>query len=430
MDKIMIPEILGIICSFLDTKDVRRFRLCCKAFADVGACYAYRNVVFFLHQGDFDVLERISLDPIASKNVRSLVYINYLLSDRKLSLDDFRQSYATRRQFEKFFARSRGIPLSPLVDAAQLERSHAEYEMLYQQQQKMLRAQSDYERIRDAVSRFPALQEVVMTNEDWFWTSRKTPFGFNLGIAASHLLPVGCRHLDALLAAVAAADNVHLKKLSAGLLSWKYFQKPRAELGRTLSLLADLTCLELMIDCTDYTSQCSELLGTGLLRGFLKSLTKLQTLHVVFTCDAENDVEYEHAPRLDDIVDPKHRWDDLDSLTLGYVTSERQELLSILKRHRGTLRELCLQDVFFRSTSWLMFLPKVRRTMDLDDACLCGELHGVEEPLGHEEFWDLAEQRDLREDVNDYLVNDNIRRCPLNKRNLAELDEFDFAPMF
>ncbi|KAI6091725.1 hypothetical protein F4821DRAFT_225444 [Hypoxylon rubiginosum] len=428
MDKIMIPEILGIICSFLDIKSVRRFRLCCKAFAHVGACYAYRNVVFFLHHGDLDMLNRISLDPIASKNVRSLVYMNYTLGRRKMGREDFRQCYSTMRHFEKFLARQRGLAPAPPMDHNDLSKLYEEYEATLEQQEKILQANTDFSRIREAVSRFPALQEITMSSDSWFWSGKNTPFKSSLGLAAGLLEPMGCRHLDSLLAAVSEAD-IKLKKLSAGILSWQFFQKPLAKLGQSLSLMTDLTSLQLTIETTDDTEQCKQLLGTGLLRGFLKTLTKLQTLHIVFTCDSEYDLDL-YAPRLDDIIDRAHRWDDLDSLTLGYVTCERQELMSILKRHKNTLRELCLQDIFFRTTSWLTFLPKVRRTMDLDHACLCGELHGAEEPFGHQEFWDLDEQSDLREDVNDYLVNDNIRRCPLNNRNLIDWDEPGFAPMF
>ncbi|XXG96352.1 Subunit of heteropentameric Replication factor C (RF-C) [Hypoxylon texense] len=407
---ILIPEILGIICSFLDIKDVRRFRLCCKAFADVGACFVHRNIVFFLHHGDFEMLQRISLDPVASKNVRSLVYSNQVLVTPKLTWERFRSSYATLRHLEKCMGRYRNIPPTPLIGVWQLLKLYEDYEITIDQQEKIMQANADFSHIREAISRFPALQEVTVSSGGWFWDGKKTPFDSCLGLGVNLLEPVGCRHLDALLAALFEAD-IKLKKLTAGVLSWHFFQKPRAQLGQALSLLTDLTCLELMIDTTGNTSQCQQLLDTGLLRGFIKSLTKLQTLHVVFTWDLNYDKRY--LPRLEDIIDPKYRWDDLDSLTLGNVSCERQELMSVLKRHKNTLRELCLQDIHLRSTSWLVLLPKVRRTMDLDHACMCGVLYGMTEPLGYEEYFDLEEQRFLRDDLNDYLVNDNIRRCPL-----------------
>ncbi|KAI1769950.1 hypothetical protein F4818DRAFT_434833 [Hypoxylon cercidicola] len=419
---ITIPEILGIICSFLDLKDVHRFRLCCKAFADIGASYAYRNVVFYLHHGDFDMLQRIAMHPIASRNVRSLVYMNHTLASPKIPLERFRATYATVRRLEKYMARHRNMPPPPLISSLQLEKLYEDYETALEQQEKIVQANADFSRIREAISRFPALQEVIMSSDDWFWVGKNSPFVSCLDLGGSIMQPLGCRHLDSILNAVFEA-NIRLKKLAAGVLSWQFFQKPRVQLSRALSLLTDLTCLQLMIDTTDRTSQCQQLMETGLLRGFIKTLKKLQTLHVVFTWDANGGSKY--LPRLDDIIEPKHRWEDLDSLTLGYITCERQELMSLLKRHKNTLRDLCLQDIYFRSTSWQILLPKMRRTMDLDNACLCGELYGMEEPLGYEEYWDLEGQDDLREDVNDYLVNDNITRCPLNSRNGA-----DYEPLF
>lgn len=358
------------------------------------------------------MLQRISLHPIASKNVRSLVYINQILRTPKLSWERFRASYSTLRHLEKCMGRYQNVPISPVLGNQQLAKVYKDYEATLEQQEKIIQANADFSRIREAISHFSALQEVTMSSGDWFWDGKKNPFQSCLDLEEATWEPDGCRHLDALLTAIFEAD-IKLKKLAAGVLSWQFFQKPRAQLGQALSHLTNLTSLELMIDTTDNTSQCQQLMETGLLRGFIKTLTQLQTLHVVFTWDPNYDPQY--IPRLDDIIDPKHRWDDLDSLTLGNITCERQELMSMLKRHKDTLRELCLEDIHLRTTSWLVLLPKMRRTMDLDHACLCGVLYGVEEPLAYEEYWDLDEQSYLRDDLNDYLVNDNIRRCPLKE---------------
>ncbi|KAI1396662.1 hypothetical protein F4819DRAFT_120245 [Hypoxylon fuscum] len=431
---IMIAEILCIICSFLDIEDVRRFRLCCKAFADAGACFAYREVVFYLHHRDLDMLRHISQHPIASRNVRSLIYIGHTMGSPGKSLDEFRRFYAALREGEKFVAETLQEPPPPRIGNLQLESLYKTYMATVEQEEKILRDDLDMSCLKDAISRFTSLQEVTMSTDFWFYWGRehKTPFEGCLLKPGDELQPTGCRQLDSLLTAVSATD-LKLKKLRAGVFSWQFLQKPPAELSRALSSCTNLTSLELCIDTgmqdngPDHDDdmlvgtevpQCRRLMETGLLRDFIKSLHRLQTLSVVFGWHSE---EHGYAARLEDIMEPKHRWDHLDSLTLGNITCERQDLMSMLKRHKGTLKELCLRDIRLRSTSWQILLPKIRRTMDLDDACICGELYGQEEDSPYAEYWDLAYPESfpdlLRDEVNDYLVNDNIRRCPLNSDN-------------
>ncbi|KAI1374800.1 hypothetical protein F4677DRAFT_156509 [Hypoxylon crocopeplum] len=431
MDAIIPPELLCIICSFLDIEDIRRFRLCCKAFADAGACFAFREVVFYLHHHDLDMLRSISLHPIASKNVRSLVYVGHTLDPTKETLDDFHKSYCMIRRAEMYIAFRTGEAPPPVVGEQQLQMLYKNYEATVDRQENIIWNNADISCIREAISRFTSLQEVTMSCDFWFLKNgRKSPFEGCLLKPNDYLEPTGCRQLDSLLSAIFEAD-IKLRRLSAGSFSWRFFQKPAAELSRALSLYTNLTCLELCIDtglrddrATNKLTvgtevpECCRMLETGLLRNFIKSLTQLRTLHVVFSWHSE---EHGYPARLENIMEPKHRWGHLESLTLGNITCERHDLLSMLRRHKSTMKDLCLRDIRLRSTSWQVLLPKIRRTMDLEEACICGELYGLEEgsPFIFTEYWDLGypdEFSCLREDVNDYLVYD-IRRCPLNSEN-------------
>ncbi|KAI8964805.1 hypothetical protein F5Y11DRAFT_70953 [Daldinia sp. FL1419] len=430
---VMIPEILCLICSYLDIEDIRRFRLCCRAFADAGACFAFREVVFYLHPQDFDMLRRISLHPIASKNVRSLVYIGHTLESPKKSLDGFREYYTSIRHAEKIMAQYKNETPPPRLGNQQLLKLYENYETAIDEQEKILSNDEDIAFLKEVIPRLSSLQDVTMSSDNWFWRGpNKTPFEGCLIKPGDELTPIGCRQLDSLLSAVFEA-NIKLRRLTAGAFSWRFFEKPAAELRSALSFYSNLTCLELCIDTGEEgmdsnvvedllvgteVPQCRSLMETGLLRDFIKSLHHLQTLYVVFNWHSE---QHGYAARLEDIMEPKHKWDHLDSLTLGNITCERHDLMSMLRRHKGTLKELCLRDIKLRSTSWQVLLPKIRKTMDLDDACICGELYGQEEDSPYAEFWDLllpdSFDDSLREDVNDYLVNDNIKRCPLNGVN-------------
>ncbi|OTB14732.1 hypothetical protein K445DRAFT_126063 [Daldinia sp. EC12] len=426
---ILIPEILYLICSYLDIEDVRRFRLCCRTFADVGACFAFREIVFYLHPHDFDMLRHISLHPTASKYVRSLVYIGHTLELPKKSLDEFLDYYYENRRAEKVMAQVMNEPPPPPLDQRQLFRLYENYETTIDQQIMALSNADDVYCPQEIIPRFPSLQEITMSSDFWFWHGKhKTPFDGCLVSPGDELQPVGCRHLDSLLSAISQTD-IKLRRLTAGLLSWCFFHKPAAELRNTLSFCSNLTCLELCIDTGENNRdatiaddlivgtdvpECRRLLRTGLLRDFIRSLSQLQTLYVVFNWHSE---EEGYPARLKDIMEPKHRWEHLRSLTLGNIICERQDMMSMLKRHKSTLKELCLRDIRLKSTSWQLLLPKIRRTMDLDEACICGEIYGLEENPPYPEYWDLSlpdAEDSLRDEINEYLVNGEIKRCPLN----------------
>ncbi|KAI5860397.1 hypothetical protein GGS23DRAFT_235316 [Durotheca rogersii] len=435
---IMIPEILCLICSFLDIKDVRRFRLCCRAFADAGACFVHNEVVFYLHPTDLEMLRTISLHPIASKNVLSLVYVGltmeraseYSTADtRKMNLYEFCGHLAIVKTREAMARRQFGLPTTK-IDLDQFVVPYKNYDATVAQQEKILQENADISCIEEAVSRFPSLEEVTMASGTWSRKGkRKTPFDSCMVIPGEFLLPEGCRQLDSLLSAVYKA-NIKLRKLTVGSFSWKFFQKPPAELSRALSPCSELTCLELCIDTASdlvgdpadgaEVTHCQRLMETGLLRDFIKSLHALQTLHVIFQWYSN---ENSYTPRLEEVIEPRHRWEHLDSLTLGNIKCERQDLMSLLRRHRSTLKELCLRDISLRSTSWQALLPKIRKWLVLDVACVCGELSGHGEGKPYEEYWDLSypDERSnsaLRYRVNDYLVNDTVKRCPLHERNI------------
>ncbi|KAL7623690.1 hypothetical protein AAE478_005242 [Parahypoxylon ruwenzoriense] len=430
MVNILIPEIISQICSYLDPKEVRKFRLCCKTFADVGARFAYHKVEFYLHYRDLDMLRRISLHPVASRNVRSLVYVGPTMEMPKMTLSQFRSYYSEAKTVGEAIAKVINEPLPPRIGDLQLVDLYKNYEAVLDRQEKILQDNADISCIEEAVSRFTSLEEITVSLCPQLYTNKeKTPFDGCLVPPDCHLLPKGDRHLDSLLSAVSKA-NIKLKKLSAGSFSWQFFQKPPAELSRAFSACADLTCLKLCIDTGildepiagegpifgSEVAECRRLMQTGLLRAFLKSLHRLQTLFFTFLWHSD---DHGYPARLEDIIEPKHTWGNLGSLTLGNISCERQDLMSLLKRHKSTLKILCLRDINLSNTSWKVLLPKIRRTMDLDDACICGELSGRGESTHDEEYWNLSypgcygesSRHRFRDEINDYLVNNSDRRC-------------------
>ncbi|RYO77890.1 hypothetical protein DL766_006309 [Monosporascus sp. MC13-8B] len=75
MDKLS-PEIIHIIASLLSVDDLLNFRLVSMSFADVGAAYLLLEASFRVHEEELERLRAISIHPIFSRNVKSLVNIS------------------------------------------------------------------------------------------------------------------------------------------------------------------------------------------------------------------------------------------------------------------------------------------------------------------------------------------------------------------
>ncbi|KAI1337369.1 hypothetical protein F5Y15DRAFT_160099 [Xylariaceae sp. FL0016] len=428
MDALAIPEILDLVCSYLDVADVRRFRLCCRAFAHVAARYVFREIVFYLHHDDLDILRRLSMDPVISKNIHSIAYICATLDTRRMSRDDFQSEYNHKRNLEKVCARYSNERPPPRLSNAQLDAFYRRYQLVMDHQDRILAEGIDFSILGEVMLRLTSLRNATVSSDFRFHPSqvrsrrRKTPFDSCLVAPSWYLDPEACRHVDALLSAV-CQSNIQLEQLTIGQLSWRFFQKPPVELSRALSPCANLKTLQMFIDTGLDDSgpepvwgtevpECREMVESGLVRDFIASLARLEDIYVVFSDCSDL---HGFPARLENILRPGHRWAHLTSLTLGTISCERQELMAVFKRHRETLRHLCLRDIELRSTSWLVLLRKVRKTLDLEKACVCGNIYGITEDTmseyyGEEEYWDLRypeeEPNALRKDVNDWLIQE------------------------
>ncbi len=158
-----LPEVLGKVCSYLDMQDVSNFRLCCKAFADVGLRFAYRKVVMFLDSKFLDMLRYISLHTVASTSVKSLVYIVDPTMLIKKPLDR---------------AKSQGRPrLRRIVGGVPDPRSFffTELHVTFDPQHQILQRNTDISCIEEAGCRFPALEEIIVSSRRRYGASAANP---------------------------------------------------------------------------------------------------------------------------------------------------------------------------------------------------------------------------------------------------------------
>lgn len=471
---ICIPDILYIICSLLDIKDLRRFRLCGHAFAAAAAPFVHRRLVVYPHKRDLDMLRRLSLDPVAAPNVRNLVYVGHVLQRPKLDFEAFQWQFDGARKMKRMLvdyrARNAGRAFSgpALVETvrspAQIEAMalddvramYREYCDTIVDQDFMLTHDLDTATLLEAVPRFTSLREFTFSS---YWEfhpkGAKTPFDGCLLFPGPTPPPRGSREAMAFLEAAAKltaasiSGSTKLESLTLGLLSWRFFeQDDTAFLARALHTCRDLTTFRVCIDTgmkerplgndawappADYdpdedrdeehhfgteVAECSRVMAGGMLREFLRHLPHLETLQVSFLY---NSADFEFPALLGDVIQPRHRWDMLTSLKLENVACERQELLSLLRRHRDTLEALALHSIALRSTSWLVLLPQIRKHMTgLVSVSIGGELFGRDERDMDDEYWDLNRDiyaSELKFDINRYLRSQVITRCPLTREN-------------
>lgn len=432
-------DILHIVCEFLEIQSVRRFRQCCKIWADVGACYAFREIVFYLHKEDLDILKSISLNENAARNVKWLTYVGDTLNPTKRTFEEYCHYYNTYvRNMDRLLAKAlHNRPPPRPIQTAQLEVLYRQYEVLLAQQEEILMTGRDFQVIKEAITRFSALQQITMTTDQQFYGGKTllSPYDGILVRPGHHLKPWGCRQLDSIFSAVAETD-IRLKRLQAGTFSWKFFDKDPLALGKALARCIDLTDFELAIDTEECqeggretdpeqnVAHCRRIMETGQLRDFVASLTDLKTLAVYFTWHPKGGG---YPAALENILMPKVRWQDLQSLSLSTIECERQDLSLVLKKHKTTLKVLTLENIRLRSTSWLVLIPQVRKIVKLEDALIYGELRGRDEETREAELFDLehpdAAPDDLRDAISEYLREGG--RCPLRKRHNSLSDWYE-----
>jgi hypothetical protein len=150
------------------------------------------------------------------------------------------------------------------------------------------------------------------------------------------------------------------------------------------------------------------------LMNFLVGLPKLQSLKLEFgKCEPS-------TARLSDIFSESHTWPGLQKMTLVCFATKPEDLLSLLDRHRSTLKVLRLHEAWFEAPSDTLIreldplevLATIHKTLRLERAKLSG-------CFGHaNQLYDLNDTN-LAHAVTEYLIHGGT--CPLNGTNGRKL---------
>ncbi|RYP75119.1 hypothetical protein DL771_002580 [Monosporascus sp. 5C6A] len=385
MDRLS-SEIIHIIASLLSVDDLLNFRLVSRSFADVGAGYLLPEVTFQAHEEELERLRAISLHPIFSRNVKSLIYIGDIRFPPSPFFNFVRDYERTREYYYP----------SPDLSLSQLETGYKQYEAAASNQRRVLTSRLDVACLEEVLPRLTSLRMVTMSDNCRFHKGRHakprpTPFNRTFDVLGPGLTdrPFG-RPLDAFLLANASA-RCNIEHLRAGTLPWKFFDKDPAELKLIFSPFSNLRGIELYMDIIpeEHTRagtwselrRFRESMTKGTIRDLLSSMADLQVMSVNVECfhEIEETEDFYAVAPLSHWIQPAYRWQDLQKLVLSGIECPRQELMSMLELHRETLREVCLRDVDLKQTSWDKLLPWIRKTLYLHDACICGVLLGSSE---------------------------------------------------
>lgn len=432
------PEILHTTCSFLDDKNARLLRLTCKKIGAVADCYAFQDLTFYLHPGDFDMLRYFANHDIFAKNVRSLVYITDMLPAKRVSFRKFlaRANKYGEKWIEVMRSRARTTAWTgtrsklphqqPTYIDQQLRDIYDEYVELHERQVKLLACGEDFAALKDVVPKFSRLRNIVVSANYWFREMRVycTPFNHILVPATDVLDPTACRQIGSLLLPLVGLSP-RIQSLCLGEIHWSFFDRLHDPLNFTqmVDVCRNLTTFNVLIANGDPTpdavpTSVSEWVRTvhqGDIRRLLEAMPKLESLAIGFTfLDEVNDI---YPARLEDLISTTTHWRHLKNVKFDLLEAPRQDLVDFFSRHSSTLRTIELRDLRLIRSSWRVFLPQLKELaeeMFLDDILVTGWVTGEAEehniaPESREESFHFGDPEDssmpcLSDDITDYII--------------------------
>ncbi|KAI1399186.1 hypothetical protein F4819DRAFT_510477 [Hypoxylon fuscum] len=436
MEKLPV-ETVSHICSFLShRRDIQAFRLVCKSLAAIGAEYVRQS--FFMHMTEHHLnqLFDLSSETQLARGIEYICYAPITLSTPGATANEYQHIRDSNHYSDN--------NLEPLG-------GYTRYTSLRVEQANIMRTNRDFDLFLTAFQQFPRLRHIKLFS--YYSTLaqggplvQRARYGeltqFNYAINLTSAI-ASVRHLNILLEVIALA-RVKLETLELDQIDWRFFDRDVTELQKVLEPIAKLKCFNISISNL-YThliqpfapmaelTRCRRLMDSGVLQKCLSIFTEARCLSLVFNhwCLPMHkwDPAFGAPPQsasLSQIVPKNFTWTHLTMLRLCHIDAERQELMAVLLRHKGTLQVLYLQSIYLRSSSWIPLLDSIRKELYLTEACIGGVLSGHfedEENDGELQYWRLypGYQESLLGLVNAYVLKDGEdpapKTCPLTYEN-------------
>ena len=432
MDRLPV-ELITIICLFLDPNDVGHLRSASKFYATVGRPFMFRHLHLAFTPGSFERLHAVSSDPALAPYVISLHYEADTLPFYK-KFEDWQQAFG--RDFMNPPSPERGSERTVRAyrrDFKKLRYTAYRKHIHYSKQQDAMRAHGYHSRkVVDAISRLSNLQEIVLSLEHWaggpskamkkaYFDSLVMPYGHN-----SRADPHGVPQMLSLLQGSARAQ-MKLKRLSGGIIDWKFFKQSDGVFKDVQKAVQNLQELKLefsaipgteevdnaVLDCRYFADgrryleskvlECLRYLKDGRVKEFLVAAPKLKLLDLRF--DSNFPAWIRHFPVSLGQVVGKHKWEFLADVTLSGLGCRAGDLEGFCATHAMTLRRLVMNRISMDQGSWALTLWRMRRVLHLDEVEIYGHLRAYGSPR---EDWTFAEMESKGETTMSRVIQEYL----------------------
>lgn len=421
-------ELIRNVCSNLSTTDIKNVRLTCQALGDIAAEFLIPEVHVVYKTQSITRLRKISLHPIFSQHVISILYEG-----------DRLDHYKTRKDWEKHVMDDRWrarMPKRPAHNASTrdhimfdraverwaegprhtytekvLKKGWSRYKALYNEQEEIGDRNMDHRDIARAILRFPKLKTIRISND--CFVCETTPYlkksyqdclvmpDGEYGIEPYQ--PSGFRQFQSVMMGLALPEKkdpralmsrgialpssmdqskqpANIRTLHIGSVSWFIFKATppslMSSIHDTMRYVRDLK-LVLNTGRDEHGHQGIEvdmckphLQKTGCLLRFLTAAPDLEKLHVEF--DVMDSTWY--AADLDSAVG-RYTWKKLREVTFGKLYAESEKLLGFLERHKETLEYLTIEDMVLEEGAlWSLVLQAIRGMKIWNQVALHGDL--------------------------------------------------------
>ncbi|KAI4601857.1 hypothetical protein KJ359_010722 [Pestalotiopsis sp. 9143b] len=277
--------------------------------------------------------------------------------------------------------------------AEDLRVQYAQYRSDLQIQRGLIDNKDDFSCLAEVLASLPELQSITVNPGVFFFPhdnphKLKSPFDHLFNACSQNAGKGLIRHVVAMFSALRCAV-AKIEVLRLGPVDWGVLDLIVGVHSTPPEALSSLRHLELVLTIPlgdrnpCQALACREMMRSGALREFLRSLPQLEVLNVDFSSIGHR---RQFAASVDDIIPADHTWVHLYSLALRNVEEEEQGFMSVMERHQRTLREVCLSNVRLATTSLPVLLDQIRDTMNLDYSCICGLIIGPPDAHGKKEW--------------------------------------------
>ncbi|MCJ1234908.1 hypothetical protein MMC14_002872 [Varicellaria rhodocarpa] len=457
-------EIRSLVCSAADNHSLAQLRLVhIPEYTDIALQEMVRHIHLVCHYRSFDRFHNIAQQSLEKRSyVRSITYeMDHLpkfadrtewlrnVYDERIQLPipqkppgDCSSSHKEfyDRQMAKFFAQRRH---RYTVD--QLETGWSQYQELYRSMTAFLEDRNDDNaRIINRLSRFRRLESLEAYKRHPKGPSDTWRKFFGPALIRPSRNDADCGYMmdcffQALGIQALRDPNLWLRRLSVTPVDWasfEYFSESQPAPQAVLYAVKDLHYLTLEIltslpqareprEMQRPVIQCNNYLRGGTMRVILQKAQELRELKLLFTGYKGDRARLDwdqpcYPTRFQDLFATGFHWSRLETLALHNVEATETDILSFLRLHRASLRNVDFKDLSLSQGLWPAIFGDMRDNLDLvlETLSLQGIFHSLEDrhdwDLGDHDEWDFEAERRMKRLVN-WILKKEPETRPTNQ---------------